>query len=138
MASDAELFNIDPYYDDYTDDKKFMRILFKPGYAVQARELTQSQTILQSQIQRFGDNIFKDGSIVSESQVVLNPTKYLRVSGLTGYAGVSLSDFVGLTATVSSKNTIKILDAIGGLSSSSVDTTSIFVLEETLFSKRIR
>ena len=39
-------FNVDPYYDDYNDDKKFLRILFKPGYAVQARELTQSQTIL--------------------------------------------------------------------------------------------
>ena len=40
-------FSIDPYYDDYDEDKKFLRILFKPGYAVQARELTQAQSILQ-------------------------------------------------------------------------------------------
>ena len=57
-------FNINPYYDDYSEDKKFLRMLFKPGYAVQARELTQLQTILQKQVERFGANIFKNGSLV--------------------------------------------------------------------------
>ena len=46
-------FNVDPYYDDYDESKNFHRILFKPGLAVQARELTQLQTILQNQIDRF-------------------------------------------------------------------------------------
>lgn len=53
-----------PYYDDFQENKNFHRILFKPGYAVQARELTQLQTILQNQIQRFGNHVFKDGSVV--------------------------------------------------------------------------
>jgi hypothetical protein len=53
-----------PYYDDFDVEKNFHRVLFKPGYAVQARELTQLQTILQNQIQRFGDHVFKDGSVV--------------------------------------------------------------------------
>jgi hypothetical protein len=57
MAYDPDVFNVDPYYDDYDDNKKFLRILYKPGYAVQARELTQAQTIAQKQIQRFGDHI---------------------------------------------------------------------------------
>jgi len=52
------------YYDDFNEDKKFYRILFRPAFAVQARELTQLQTIIQKQLSRFGDNIFKDGSIV--------------------------------------------------------------------------
>jgi hypothetical protein len=52
------------YYDDYSEDKQFHRILFRPATAIQARELTQLQTILQNQIQRFGTHIFKDGSIV--------------------------------------------------------------------------
>ena len=54
-------FNVDPYYDDFDEDKKFLRVLFKPGYAVQARELTQAQTIVQKQIERFGNHIFKIG-----------------------------------------------------------------------------
>jgi hypothetical protein len=37
MAYDPTVFNVDPYYDDYSDDKKFLRVLYKPGYAVQAR-----------------------------------------------------------------------------------------------------
>ena len=51
-------FNANPYYDDYDEDKKFLRMLFKPGYAVQARELTQLQSILQKQTERFGNHIF--------------------------------------------------------------------------------
>src|SRR5210317_1870011 len=56
--------NISPYFDDFDVDKQFYKILFKPAYAVQARELIQLQTILQNQIEQFGDNIFKEGSIV--------------------------------------------------------------------------
>ena len=61
-------FNINPYYDDYSEDKKFLRMLFKPGYAVQARELTQLQTILQKQVQRFGNSVYKNGSVVTGGQ----------------------------------------------------------------------
>ena len=44
-----------PYYDDFDETKKFHRVLFRPSFPVQARELTQLQTILQNQIERFGD-----------------------------------------------------------------------------------
>jgi hypothetical protein len=43
-------FNVDPYYDDYDESKNFHRILFKPGLAVQARELTQLQTIFLKKV----------------------------------------------------------------------------------------
>ena len=56
--------SIAPYFDDYDEDKQYYRILFRPSFAVQARELTQIQTILQRQITRFGNSIYKDGSIV--------------------------------------------------------------------------
>lgn len=57
-------YNQAPYYDDFSDDKHFYQIMFRPGYAVQARELTQLQTIIRSQIERFGNHIFKHGSVV--------------------------------------------------------------------------
>ena len=56
--------NIAPYFDDFNIEKQFYKILFKPAYAVQARELTQLQTILQNQVEQFGDNIYQEGSIV--------------------------------------------------------------------------
>lgn len=52
------------YFDDFNEDKRYYRILFRPSVAVQARELTQLQTILQNQVSRLGDYNFKDGSIV--------------------------------------------------------------------------
>lgn len=61
-------FRSDPYHDDFVESKQFYRILFRPGRAVQARELTQLQTALQNQIARFGQNIFKEGSIVVPGQ----------------------------------------------------------------------
>jgi hypothetical protein len=57
-------YNLNPYYDDFDENKNFYRMLFKPGFAVQARELTQLQTILQQQIDRFGKHIFVEGTIV--------------------------------------------------------------------------
>jgi len=46
-------FNVTPYYDDFDPTKGFHRILFRPGYPVQARELTQVQSMLQNQIDSF-------------------------------------------------------------------------------------
>ena len=62
-------FNLTPYYDDFTESKKFHRVLFRPSFAVQARELTQSQTILQNQIERLSDHIFKQGAMVIPGQI---------------------------------------------------------------------
>ena len=62
-------FNLSPYFDDFSESKKFHRVLFRPAFAVQARELTQSQTILQNQIERFGDHIFDKGAMVIPGEV---------------------------------------------------------------------
>jgi Domain of unknown function (DUF4815) len=56
--------NIAPFYDNFDTNKNFHQILFKPGYSVQARELTQSQSILRDQIAKFGSHVFKHGSVV--------------------------------------------------------------------------
>ena len=66
------LFNYDPFYDDFNEDNNFMRVLFRPGYAVQARELTQLQTILANQIEKFGNHIFKSGSPIVGGKISLD------------------------------------------------------------------
>ena len=60
----AQDLNISPYYDDFDPSNNFYRVLFKPGVPVQARELTNLQSILQNQVQTFGTHVFKEGSIV--------------------------------------------------------------------------
>ena len=56
--------NRTPYFDDFDPDKDFHKVLFKPGYSVQARELTTLQSILQNQIEKFGTHFFKEGARV--------------------------------------------------------------------------
>lgn len=98
-------FNVTPYYDDYNADKGFYRILFKPGYAVQARELTQIQTTLQEQIQRFGRNIFKDGTIVIPGAFYLETNNGLKAGRSIRYVKVKDTDANGDTVDMDQWNT---------------------------------
>jgi hypothetical protein len=77
--------NINPYYDDFDSEKNFYKVLFKPGFPVQARELTTLQSILQDQIKTFGSHMFKEGSMVipgniaydgNFNSVKLNPNNF--------------------------------------------------------------
>ena len=56
--------NVEPYFDDFESTNDYHRVLFKPGYPVQARELTTLQSILQDQVEKFGQHFFKEGSKV--------------------------------------------------------------------------
>ena len=71
MAQNTDL-NVSPYYDDYSESKNFHRILFRPANAIQARELTQLQSILQNQVERFGNHVFQEGSLVMGGTVTVN------------------------------------------------------------------
>ena len=82
--------NISPYYDDFDEDDNFHRILFRPGYAIQARELTQLQSILQKQIEQFGRHIFQEGSIVVPGDVVFN-NRYQSIKLKTTFGGETIN-----------------------------------------------
>jgi hypothetical protein len=74
-------FNRHPYYDDFNEDNQYYRLLFQPGRAVQARELTQIQTFFQNQLERLGKHIFKDGAKVWGGKIIYDrtATKWLAV-----------------------------------------------------------
>ena len=71
MAQNTNL-NIAPYFDDFDKNKGFLKVLFKPGFPVQARELTSLQTLLQDQIDTFGQGVYKEGSMVVPGGITLN------------------------------------------------------------------
>ena len=68
MAQNTNL-NVTPYYDDFDKAKNFYRVLYRPGYPIQARELTSMQSILQNQVESVGSHLFKDGAMVIPGQV---------------------------------------------------------------------
>ena len=72
--------NTSPYFDDFNVDKNYNRILFKPGVAVQARELTQLQTILQNQISSIGSYTLKEGAIISGCEESVSLVDYIKIN----------------------------------------------------------
>ena len=82
--------NISPYYDDFNKEDKFYRVLFKPGFPVQARELTTLQSSLQNQIETFGSHIFKDGSMVIPGNINYD-SQYYSVRVTNTHLGIPVS-----------------------------------------------
>jgi hypothetical protein len=68
--------NVAPYFDDFNANNDYHRVLFKPGYPVQARELTTLQSILQNQIEKFGQHFFKEGAKVIPGNTGYNAIYY--------------------------------------------------------------
>ena len=86
MAQKTNL-NTTPYFDDFRENDNFYKVLFKPGFPVQARELNNAQSILQNQIEQFGDHFFKDGSVVTPGGITYD-SEYYSVKINPEYLGV--------------------------------------------------
>jgi hypothetical protein len=84
--------NVAPYFDDYDPASDYHKVLFKPGYPVQARELTTLQSILQNQIERFGRHLFKEGAKVIPGNTLYN-SKYPCIQLNTTYQGVPVAAY---------------------------------------------
>jgi hypothetical protein len=86
--------NVTPYFDDYDINKGYLKILFKPGNSIQARELTQMQSLLQQQITNLSDHFFKEGAMVIPGQAAIDLyAQYVKVMLPTALP--SANDFVG-------------------------------------------
>ena len=85
--------NINPYYDDYDSEKNFYKVLFKPGFPVQARELTTLQSVLQGQVESFGSHIFKEGSVVVPGNISYDGQFYAVKLNATS-AGIDVALYI--------------------------------------------
>ena len=84
--------NVAPYFDDYDSSNDFYRVLFKPGFPVQAREITTLQSILQNQIEKFGQHFFKEGAKVIPGNTGYNQI-YYGIQIQNNYQGVPVSAY---------------------------------------------
>lgn len=85
--------NVSPYFDDFDKSKNYNRVLFKPATPIQARELTTLQSILQNQIEQFGNHFFKDGSVVIPGQIAYE-SEYTSVQINDAFAGIPISAYI--------------------------------------------
>lgn len=114
MPAISEL-NAAPYWDDFSpEEKDYLRILFRPGYAVQARELNQLQSILQTQVERFGNHIFKDGSIVVGGLTTINTKtrKYIKIKDTYSGDEVVVTNFLNKRIVGATSEAVGIVVAV--------------------------
>ena len=119
--------NVTPYYDDYDEDKKYHRVLFRPSVPVQARELTQLQTILQNQVERFGEHMFKDGTIVKGASFFDENIKFAKLNDAnTSLGQLVMSEFDSTHVVTSSNLIAQVFERKSGFESTNPDLNTIF------------
>ena len=107
--------SVNPYYDDFDETKQFNKVLFKPAKAVQARELTQLQTILQKQVERFGSNVYKEGTIISGINLTArDDINFVKLNDQAGFNDPSIYNEVISNAT-GDKTTFTVTGQTSGL-----------------------
>ena len=105
-------FNTKPYFDDFDDSKNYQKILFKPSFAVQARELTQLQTISQNQIKKLADVSLSNGDRLSPGELIY--------SNKISYVQMTFNSAANIVKTISSPVTA---GTSGYVSANGVSTT---------------
>ena len=115
-------FNVSPYYDDFLEAKKFHRVMYRPAYAVQARELTTQQSITQNQIEKMSDSMFKHGAMVVAGEANFDLNFYaVKLTSFTG----TLSLYEGSTLTGGTSGLVA--DVIGFVATDGTDPDTLFV-----------
>ena len=90
--------NVAPYYDDFDSTENHVKTLFRPGFAIQARELTGLQSTLQNQIEKGFSHVFKDGTVIIPGATTYlgnaQAPRYIKVQGNFGGETVNVSQYV--------------------------------------------
>lgn len=101
------------YKDDHTDSDNYHRILFNSGRALQARELTQLQTIIQKEITRFGSHVFKEGAAVNPGGVTVNNTyEFIKLNTNVNQLPSTPSALEGVTLTSDGGLSVEVLEVV--------------------------
>lgn len=123
--------SVSPYFDEAAAglEKNYYKILFKPSVPVQVRELNELQTILQNQIEEFGDNILKKGTIIRGCTFsFFNNYPYIKIkdSQVDG-APVNVSAFKDKMITSGSRQSAIVLDYVDGFETTDPDTKTLYL-----------
>ena len=118
-----------PYYDDYNPNKNFYRVLYRPGIALQTREINQMQTILQDQIDKFGRHIFTEGSVVEGCSFTFDKSyNYVKINdNYANGSAFTIADFVGNYIYNSNGLDAIITNAVTGFQSQDPDLNTLYI-----------
>jgi hypothetical protein len=112
------------YYDDFRDSDNYHRLLFNDGRTLQARELTQSQTLINQDIRRFADNIYKEGAVIKPGGITVND-EYEFVKLNTSSGATPTASYLSATLTGATSGIVaKVIEVVASTSS---DPSTLYV-----------
>jgi len=112
QAFTSEIFS-STYRDDFKDSDNYHRVLFNSGRALQARELTQLQTIIQTELGRLGKHIFKEGAAVNPGGVTVNQSyEFIKLDTTTNALPATITDLVGVEFTSSGSISFRVIEVV--------------------------
>lgn len=115
-----------PYFNDYSEAKQFLDVLFRPSQAVQARELNQLQTYGQEQVSRLASHIFKKGSrVLNGNTAIDNAVEYVKVTLDVAYSAVEPYLIDGSTLVGQTNNIVA--EVKGGSNENGADPITFYV-----------
>ena len=91
--------NVTPYFDDFNQSDNFQSVLFRPGFAVQARELTTLQSIIKNQMEREGRHLFKEGAMIVPGQLSFSKIVAIKLQNQFASEDIETSQYVGAKIT---------------------------------------
>ena len=117
MSQETNL-NVAPYFDDFNEPEiggkaqDYYKVLFKPGFPVQARELTTLQSMLQDQVEQLGNHFFKEGAKVIPGNLTYSKN-FFAVEVESDFLGIPVSTYldnlVGVKITGESSGVVAII-----------------------------
>ena len=117
-----------PYFDDFDPNSNFYRVLFRPGYSIQSRELTTLQSILQNQVESLAKANFRQGSVVVPGEVIVDRQySYVKVSSFTN--NLQITDYIGKKMTGNISGVVATV--LNATASTTTDSPTLFVKYET-------
>lgn len=128
MALDTDLSRA-PYFNDYDSNSNHYAVLYRPGVPVQAREMNETQSILQDQIDKLGRHVFKEGSVVEGCAFSFNNRlAYVKIKDTySNGTAFTISDLVGRNITNANGLKAVIIDAISGFESQNPDLNTLYL-----------
>ena len=116
-------FNVAPYYDDFSESKKFHRVMYRPAFAVQARELTTQQSIQQNQLEKLGDSIYRHGAMVIPGEATYDLNYYaVKLTSFTG----TLANYKDNTLTGGTSGVVA--DVVNFVATDGTDPDTLYVV----------
>ena len=110
-------FNFAPYNDSFSENDNFYKLLYKPGFEVQSRELNSMQSMMQSQIASIGNHLFKNGAKISGCSSSFVQYDYVRLNDSYNDVNVLLKPY--------NNKKINLVGAVSGVEATIIDVTEL-------------